>query len=159
MDEIEINENLYNAIKETFDEEIIKLFKKIVKKYGDEYLFTLEDLTNFYKEHEIKFKYKKAPKTIKKTNVEKGKEANEDEEYENDDDEIDERCCARIWMNGYMNKKKSTYGGRCQRKKINESDYCHQHLDHLVHGRYDEEPSIIIKGFYIKENSNTEDSE
>ncbi len=50
---LEINENLYISIKETFDEEVNKLLKKISIKYGDEYMFSLEDLQKFYKECKI----------------------------------------------------------------------------------------------------------
>jgi hypothetical protein len=147
---LEINENLYNSIKETFDEEVNKLLKKITIKYGDEYMFSLEDLQKFYKGCKIKMLYKKAPKKKQKKNQSSTTAQDSDGDDENDDSE---RCCARIWNGGYMDKKTNTYGGRCQRRKIIDKDYCRQHSDHLVHGRFDEEPSKIVKGFYIKENS------
>jgi hypothetical protein len=137
---IEINKNLYIAIKETFEEELFKIFTKISNKYGKEYLFTLEDLMNFYKKNiNMKFVYRKAPP--KKENIERILTDKE-------------RCCARIWCNGYMNIKKKQYGSRCLRRKIKDSDYCRQHFYHLTHGRFDKPPSKIVKGFYIKENEN-----
>jgi hypothetical protein len=147
---IEINENLYNSIKGTFEEELYKIFKKIVLKYGSSYLFTYEDLINFYKQYTIKFSYRIAP--IKKNKT------NNDTDNENDtENDNDNRCCARIWSGGYMNKETNQYGSRCQRKKNknsnSDSDYCRQHQENLTHGRFDEEPSKIVKGFYIKENS------
>jgi hypothetical protein len=144
---IEINKNLYNSIKDTFDEELYKIFKKIVLKYGQSYLFTYEDLITFYKQYTIKFTYRIAlPNKKNKTD-------NENDTDNDIDNEI--RCCARIWCGGYMNKETNQYGSRCQRKKnINSnSDYCRQHQENLTHGRFDEEPSKIVKGFYIKENS------
>ena len=146
---LEINENLYHSIKETFDEEITKLLKKVSLKYGSEYMFTLEDLQKFYKGCKIKMSYKKAPKKKQK------KTPTPDSDGDDENDDID-RCCARIWNGGYMDKKTNTYGGRCQRRKIIDEDYCRQHSEDLVHGRFDEEPSKIVKGFYIKENSNTD---
>ena len=147
---IEINENLYNSIKDTFEEELYKIFKKIVLKYGHSYLFTYENLINFYKQYTIKFSYRIAP-------IKKNKSVNDnDTDNENDTyNDNDNRCCARIWSGGYMNKETKQYGSRCQRKKnINSnSDYCRQHQENLTHGRFDEEPSKIVKGFYIKENS------
>jgi hypothetical protein len=147
---IEINENLYNSIKDTFEEELFKIFKKIVLKYGKSYLFTYEDLINFYKQYTIKFSYRIAP-------LKKNKSVNDnDTDNENDTyNDNDNRCCARIWSGGYMNKETNQYGSRCQRKKnINSnSDYCRQHQENLTHGRFDQEPSKIVKGFYIKENS------
>ncbi len=137
---IEINEKLYKAIKDTFEEELFKIFKKIAAKYGESYIFTYDDLIKFYSQYNIKFTYKLA-------NVNKNKSEN------NNIIKDEERCCARIWCGGYMNKKTKQYGDRCQRKKINNSDYCRQHLENLTHGRFDEEPSKIVKGFYIKENS------
>jgi hypothetical protein len=135
---IETNANLYFAIKETFEEELYKILEKISEKYGKEYLFTKEDLITYYNEKiDLKFVYRKAPP---KKKIE--------ERIISDQ----ERCCARIWSNGYMNIKKKQYGDKCQRKKINDSDYCRQHSIHLTHGRFDKPPSKIIKGFYIKEN-------
>jgi len=139
---IEINEKLYQSIKNTFEEELFKIFKKIVSKYGDSYIFSYEDLINFYKQYNIKSSYKISP-------IPKNKSKNETQIEIKDE----ERCCARIWSGGYMNKKTKHYGDRCQRKKINDSDYCRQHLENLTHGRFDEEPSKIVKGFFIKENS------
>ncbi len=146
---IETNANLYFAIKETFEEELFKIFTKISEKYGKDYLFTKDDLITYYNEQiDLKFVYRKAPP---KKKIE--------ERILSDK----ERCCARIWSNGYMNIKTKQYGDRCQRKKINDSDYCRQHSIHLTHGRFDKPPSKIIKGFYIKENekniSTTEDED
>jgi hypothetical protein len=135
---IEINEHLYFSIKETFEEELFKIFTKISNKYGTQYLFTFEDLVNFYKNKiNLKFSYRKAPpkkKIIERILTDK------------------ERCCARIWANGYFNVKTKQYGDRCLRRKIKDSDYCRQHYYHLTHGRYDKSPSKIVKGFFIKEN-------
>jgi hypothetical protein len=146
---IETNANLYFAIKETFEEELFKIFTKISEKYGKEYLFTKEDLITYYNENiDLKFVYRKAPPKKKL-----------EERIISDK----ERCCARIWSNGYMNIKTKQYGDRCQRKKIDDSDYCRQHSIHLTHGRFDKPPSKIVKGFYIKENdksvSSTDDEE
>jgi hypothetical protein len=145
-DGLELNENLYYSIKETFDEEVNKLIKKITAKYGEEYMFVLEDLQKFYKGCNIQMVYKKAPKKKQKASS-----PDSDGDDERDDSE---RCCARIWNGGYMDKKTNTYGGRCQRKKIYNEDFCRQHSEDLVHGRFDDQPSKIVRGFFIKENSN-----
>jgi hypothetical protein len=137
-EEIEMNEKLYLSIKETFDEEVFKILKKVSEKYGKEYLFTYDDLVKFYKEYDIKIMYHKAP-IKKESNIERTIPE-------------EERCCARIWANGFMDVKKKQYGNRCQRKKTNNSDFCRQHYINATHGRYDEEPSKIVKGFYIKES-------
>ena len=139
-DIVEMNEKLYLSIKEIFDDEVCKILKKISQKYGKEYLFTYDDLVKFYKEYEIKIVYFKAP--TKKDTTESITRTITDEE----------RCCARIWANGFMNIKKKQYGDRCQRKKTNNSDFCRQHYINVTHGRYDEEPSKVVKGFYIKES-------
>ena len=141
---IEINEKLYQSIKDTFEEELFKIFNKIVSKYGEAYIFSYDDLINFYRQYNIKLSYKLSPITKNKNKSKNGTQTEIKDE---------ERCCARIWSGGYMNKKTKQYGDRCQRKKINDSDYCRQHLENLTHGRFDEEPSKIVKGFYIKENS------
>ena len=48
--------------------------------------------------------------------------------------------------------KNEQYGDQCQRKRLNETLFCKQHSSHLAHGRFDEEPSKIVKGFFIKHN-------
>ena len=56
---IETNANLYFAIKETFEEELFKIFTKISEKYGKEYLFTKDDLITYYNEQiNLKFVYR-----------------------------------------------------------------------------------------------------
>jgi hypothetical protein len=42
---------------------------------------------------------------------------------------------------------------RSERQKLYKriSDFCRQHNQELVHGRFDKEPSKIVKGFYLKE--------
>ena len=44
------------------------------------------------------------------------------------------------------------YGDQCQRKRSDNKLFCKQHNNHLGHGRFDEEPSKIVKGFFIKQN-------
>jgi hypothetical protein len=138
--DIQINTHLHDALIETFNKEIAKLFKNLSKKYGHEYMFNEHDLMEFYKKHTVQLFYRKAP-IVKK---------------ENEETEIldEERCCARIWAQGFMNKKQ--FGDRCQRKKMGKSDYCRQHTEHLVHGRFDEPPPPVIKGFFIKEHATQE---
>jgi len=137
---IEINKKLYEAIKLMFKNEVNKIMKNINNKYGKEYNFNYDDLLEFFNKYDINLYYKKAtekPINMKKNII-----------------EIDDknRCCARIWAGGYLNKEKKQYGERCARKKLDDTDYCKQHLEDLTHGRFDEEPNKIIKGFYIKEN-------
>jgi hypothetical protein len=139
--DIEINAHLNDAIIETFNQEIAKLFKNISKKYGHEYMFNEHDLMEFYRKHKVQLFYRKVPVTKK--------ENQEDNEIPDE-----ERCYARIWAHGFMDKKQ--FGDRCQRKKMGESDYCRQHTEHLVHGRFDEPPPPIVKGFYIKEHATQE---
>ena len=139
--DIELNTNLHDALIETFNKEIGKLFKNISKKYGHEYMFNEHDLMTFYKKHKVQLFYRKAP-------IEK-KETHEEIEIPEQ-----QRCYARIWANGFMDKKH--FGDRCQRKKIGESDYCRQHTEHLVHGRYDEPPPPVVKGFFVKEHATQE---
>lgn len=139
--DIEINTHLHDALIETFNQEVEKLFKNISKKYGHEYMFNEHDLMEFYRKHKIQLFYRKVP-TVKKEN------------QEDNDIPDEERCYARIWAHGFMNKKQ--FGDRCQRKKMGESDYCRQHTEHLVHGRFDEQPPPVVKGFYIKEHATQE---
>ena len=133
--EIEINYHLYQSLKESFENELNKLFYKIAKKYGEEYLFKQEDLMDFYKEHKLEFRYSKTQKPSHKTDVEVPEEL---------------RCKARVWAGGYM--ENNQYGDRCHRKIIDNTEFCRQHTDYLVHGRFDEEPSKIVKGFFLKQN-------
>jgi hypothetical protein len=133
--DIDINYHLYESIKETFEAELYKIFKNIAKKYGEEYMFSKDDLLKFYKTFNLELYYKKSPP--KKYKV-----------VEEHPDKI--RCCGRVWAGGYMEGKQ--FGDRCQRKRIDGSDYCKQHTDNLVHGRFDDEPPVVVKGFYIKQN-------
>jgi hypothetical protein len=133
--EMEINYYLYKSLKESFENELNKLFDNIAKKYGEEYFFNQEDLMKFYKEHKLEFRYHKTAKQEHKPEVEIP-------------DEL--RCKGRIWSCGYM--ECNQYGDRCQRKIMDNTEFCRQHNDHLVHGRFDEEPSMIVKGFFLKQN-------
>ncbi len=134
--EIEIDYHLYKGLKLSFENELNRLFHKISKKYGKNYSFDQEDLMNFYKSHKLEFRYHKTPKPQPKPEVEIP-------------DEV--RCKARVWSGGYMDKNQ--YGDQCHRKITENTEFCRQHNEHLVHGRFDEEPSKIVKGFFIKENS------
>ncbi len=139
----EINYHLYESLKETFELELFKIFKNITKKYGEEYMFDQQDLINFYKGYNLEIFYKKTSNHHKKNkNIELPDE---------------ERCCGRVWAGGYMDENQ--YGDRCQRKKINNSDYCKQHTEKLVHGRFDGEPSHIVKGFFVKQNDKSREYE
>ena len=80
--EIEIDYYLYKGLKESFENEMNKLFHNIAKKYGEEYFFNQSDLMNFYKEHKLEFRYHKTPKTEPKPEIEIH-------------DEV--RCKARVW--------------------------------------------------------------
>ena len=62
----------------------------------------------------------------------------------------DKFCNARVWNCGFVKnlKNKTIYGGRCCRKKVNNKEYCFQHLKNLKHGDYFKEPSEkLIKHF------------
>jgi len=130
-----INYYLYESLKETFENELFKIFKAIERKHGENYMFKKEDLIDFYKSHDLQFFYKKTPKHQPRI-------------VEYPDDE--KRCCGRIWAGGYMDENQ--FGDRCQRKRIDGSDYCKQHTENLPHGRFDNEPPAVVKGFYVKEN-------
>ncbi len=136
----EMNSDLCDAIKETFTNELKKIFTKIASKYGDEYLFDENDLLDFFEEHQLKLYYKKSSSKQKLNN-----------KFKNNFNEIpdNQRCWARIWAGGYMDENQ--YGDRCNRRKIENTDFCRQHNQELVHGRFDKEPSKIVKGFYLKE--------
>ena len=121
--------------RETFENELFKIFKAIERKHGENYMFKKEDLIDFYKSHDLQFFYKKTPKHQPRI-------------VEYPDDE--KRCCGRIWAGGYMDENQ--FGDRCQRKRIDGSDYCKQHTENLPHGRFDNEPPAVVKGFYVKEN-------
>ena len=144
--EIEMDLHLYESLQEVFEFELKKIFKNIVSKYGSEYLFNEEDLMIYYKKMKIEFSFKKSQSINSK-------------QKDNEDLPNEIRCLARIWSNGYMDK--NNFGGRCARKKIINTDFCRQHNDHLVHGRYDKPPSKIVKGFFMKQNdpSQTKDQE
>ncbi len=133
--EMEINYYLYKGLKSSFENELKKIFHNIAKKYGEEYFFNKEDLMNFYKEHKLEFLYHKTPKMEPKPEIEIP-------------DEV--RCKARVWSGGYM--EDNQYGDRCHRKIVEKTEFCRQHNEHLVHGRFDEEPSKIVKGFFLKQN-------
>lgn len=133
--EIEIDYYLYKGLKKSFENELNKLFHNIAKKYGEEYLFNQTDLMNFYKEHKLEFRYHETPKVEPKPEIEIM-------------DEV--RCKARVWSGGHM--EGNQYGDRCHRKIVDLTEFCHQHNEHLVHGRFDEEPSKIVKGFFLKQN-------
>ncbi len=139
----EINYHLYESLKETFELELFKIFKTISKKYGEEYMFNQEDLINFYKGYNLEIFYKKT--------------SNHKHKYNNIEIPDGERCCGRVWAGGYMDDNQ--FGDRCQRKKINKSDYCKQHTENLAHGRFDGEPSQIVKGFYVKQNDKSKEYE
>jgi hypothetical protein len=139
--DIEINTHLHDALIETFNQEVAKLFKNMSKKYGHEYMFNEHDLMEFYRKHKVQLFYRKVP-------IEKKENQEEVEIPEH------ERCYARIWAYGFMDKKQ--FGERCQRRKQCQSDYCRQHTEHLVHGRFDEPPPPVVKGFYIKEQATKE---
>jgi hypothetical protein len=134
----EMNSDLCEAIKETFTNELKKIFTKIASKYGNEYLFDENDLLDFFEEHQLKLYYKKSSEKQKLK-----KSVNHNEIQDN------QRCWGRIWAGGYMDENQ--YGDRCNRKKIENTDFCRQHNQELVHGRFDKEPSKIVKGFYLKE--------
>ena len=142
--EIEIDLHLYESIQEVFEFELQKIFKNITNKYGKEYLFNQEDLMAFYKTMKLEFSFKKSHSINSKQ-----------KDIEDLPDEI--RCLARIWSNGYMDK--TAFGGRCARKKIINTDFCRQHNDHLVHGRYDKPPSKTVKGFFIRQNDPSQNLE
>jgi hypothetical protein len=135
--EIEMDLHLYESLQEVFEFELKKIFKNIVSKYGSEYLFNEEDLITYYKKMKIEFSFKKSQSINSK-------------QKDNEDLPNEIRCLARIWSNGYMDK--NNFGGRCGRKKITNTDFCRQHNDHLVHGRYDKPPSKVVKGFFVKQN-------
>ena len=141
VNEIDINYHLYESLKETFEQELKKIFRDITQKYGEKYIFKQEDLLKFYKKHTLELFYKKSSYKKPKNIV-------------NPPDEI--RCCARVWANGYM--EGNQFGDRCQRKRIEKSDYCRQHTYHLTHGRFDNNPSSIVKGFYVKQNDKSYDN-
>jgi hypothetical protein len=170
---IEINYDLYTSLIDSFESELKKIFKSIAKKYGEDYFFNCEDLFNFYKEHTLEFRYKIQPPITKNKKEDlPEEELPEDNDLETIDADKTEKkiekkterkisqkvshtkediqCFARVWSGGYMDDKQ--YGERCQRKRLKDLDYCRQHKDHLVHGRFDQEPSKIIKGFFIKHN-------
>jgi hypothetical protein len=134
----EMNSDLCDSIKDTFTNELKKIFTKIASKYGHEYLFDENDLLDFFEEHQLKLYYKKSSKTHK---------LNKKNNYNEVSDK--ERCWGRIWAGGYMDENQ--YGDRCNRRKIENTDFCRQHNQELVHGRFDKEPSKIVKGFYLKE--------
>jgi hypothetical protein len=136
----EMNSDLCDAIKETFTNELKKIFTKIASKYGDEYLFDENDLLDFVEEHQLKLYYKKSSSKQKLN-----------KKFKNGCNQIpdNQRCWARIWAGGYMDENQ--YGDRCNRRKIENTDFCRQHNQELVHGRFDKEPSKIVKGFYLKE--------
>ena len=137
-EEEEMNSDLCEAIKETFTNELKKIFTKIASKYGNEYLFDENDLLDFFEEHQLKLCYKKSSEKQKLK-----KKVNHNEIQDN------QRCWGRIWAGGYMDENQ--YGDRCNRRKIENTDFCRQHNQELVHGRFDKEPSKIVKGFYLKE--------
>ena len=141
VEDFEINYYLYESLKETFENELFKIFKAIERKYGDKYMFKQEDLIKFYHDHTLEFFYKKTPKHHPRI-------------VEYPDDE--KRCCGRIWAGGYMDENQ--FGDRCQRKRIDGSDYCKQHNENLPHGRFDNEPPAVVKGFYVKENDKSRDT-
>jgi hypothetical protein len=140
---VEINHLLYKGIKDAFDLELKKIFRNVARKYGDEYFFNQEDLINFYNQFNIEFMYKSS-QNVEHVPEKPSKTPNVSEE----------RCLARVWAGGHMIRdgKTEQYGDQCQRKKIADKLFCKQHLEHLVHGRFDEEPSKIVKGFFIKHN-------
>ena len=151
---IEINQDLYTSLINSFELELKKIFKAIAKKYGEDYFFNSEDLFNFYKEYTLEFRYK-PQSPITKTHPPQEDEVLEEEsdlKSEKNRDNDNNKCFARVWSGGYMDPDNNEYGGRCQRKRLIGLDYCRQHKDHLVHGRFDQEPSKIIKGFFIKHN-------
>lgn len=135
-EDFDINYYLYESLKETFETELFKIFKAIERKYGENYMFKQEDLIKFYQSHELEFVYKKTPKHKPRI-------------VECPDNDI--RCCGRIWAGGYMDENQ--FGDRCQRKRIDGSDYCKQHSEKLPHGRFDNEPPPVVKGFYVKKNT------
>ncbi len=134
----ELNSDLCDSIKETFTNELKKIFTKIAFKYGNEYLFDENDLLDFFEEHQLKLYYKKS---CQKEKLNKKRNCN--------DVPDEQRCWGRIWAGGYMDENQ--YGDRCNRRKIENTDFCRQHNQELVHGRFDKEPSKIVKGFYLKE--------
>jgi hypothetical protein len=152
---IEINQHLYKSIKDTFDLELKKIFRNIARKYGEEYFFNQEDLLNFYKQLTVEFKYKTAESSetdVKnQSKIPTAKKSISSEE----------RCLARVWAGGHMirNSTSEQYGDQCQRKKFDGKLFCKQHIEHLVHGRFDEEPSKIVKGFFIKHNDKSYNKE
>jgi hypothetical protein len=138
---LELNYYLKRALEDIFDQEARKLFVLIANKYGDKYKFNINDLLKFYETCQLKISYKKSPKMAGKSHI-----------VSIPDDNI--RCNGRVWSHGFYEKcgEQENFGDRCQRKKINDSDYCGQHTKNLVHGRYDTNPDKIVKGFYIKTN-------
>ena len=152
---IEINQHLYKGIKDAFDLELKKIFRNVARKYGEEYFFNQEDLLNFYNQHTVEFKYKKFESSetdVKnQSKIPKSKKSISSEE----------RCLARVWAGGHMIRdgKNEQYGDQCQRKKADGKLFCKQHIEHLVHGRFDEEPSKIVKGFFIKHNDKSYNKE
>ena len=147
---IEINLDLYTSLIDSFEIELKKIFKSIAKKYGEDYFFNSEELFNFYKEHTLEFRYKsQSPITNPLQDL-----VEKDLMDDNCDSKQNEnKCFARVWSGGYMDDKQ--YGERCQRNRLDGLDYCRQHKDHLVHGRFDQEPSKIVKGFFIKHNDSS----
>jgi hypothetical protein len=138
---LELNYYLKKAIENIFDKEVTKLFTLITDKYGEKYDFNIEDLLEFYETCQLKISYKESSKLANKTHT-----------ITIPDDK--NRCCARVWSHGFYEKtdKGEDFGTRCQRNKIDNTDYCKQHNKNLVHGRYDTKPDKIVTGFYMKVN-------
>lgn len=141
---LEINFYLHRALVEALDTEVKKLLKLITNKYGKDYCFTYQELLNFYKECEIKISYTPKSEIIRK---------------EIQIPESEDRCCARVWSGGHYQKdgKNEIFGRRCQRTRFNNGDFCRPHSTDLVHGRFDEPPNDIIKGFFVKVNDKSYD--